>query len=1211
MYNIVRKIRKITTPKFGALITLGGTVLAALVLSLTIAGCLAPVPIGGGDGTQNDTTAPAPVVLSVAPGDTNDSVVITWTDPTDDDFSHIVLSWTPVDGGETQTLRIDAGVGTATITGLVPDGNYTFTAVAVDTAGNESERGPTTQRIDDTPPAQVTLTVAPGTTNDSVIVTWTDPTDTDFSHVLIYWAVDGGTPGDPLRVERGVETATVTGLGSGDYTFTAVTVDTANNMSAMSAGVQGAADTTAPAQVTLTVARGTTNESVIVTWTDPTDTDFSHVLIYWVAAGSTTPGDPLRVDGGVETATVTGLGSSDYTFTAVSVDAVGNESAMSTGVQGAADTTPPALVTLAVAPGATTDSVVVTWTDPTDTDFSHILLYWVAAGSTTPGTPRRINADVETATITGLGSGNYTFTAVSVDDLDNESEMSAGVQRITDTVDTTAPARVALTVAPGTTNESIIVTWTDPPDTDFSHIVLTWSLSGSSQTPAGSPRQINAGVETATITGLGSGTYTFTAVSVDNADNSSAASDAVQGSIDTTPPAVPVLMGAAAANGGARITWTDPSDDKNNFSHILLSWTPSGVGGTQPRRINAGIQSATVTGLTGGSTYMFTAKSVDGSGNQSAASTAVSVTIDTSGPSAVTGIIAFPTSINSTVALSWNNPPATDTDFSYVTITWSPDGGRADLQPLRVDFDTPRPTTGSASVGYLTPGTYTFTVNSVDAAGNATPATATATVPTDTFAPGVVTLGRSPTVLANGRAVVTWTDPTDFDFSHLLLSWTATGQTPGSLRVNKGVETATITGLADGAVYSITARSVDTTGNRSNPGGAVMVTADAAVPAVTGISATASISGAIVTWTDPTVSDFSHVNITWDPPGGTLTQPVRVSRGTQRAILAGLTGGTAYTVTATSVDTLGNQATATATVTPNAATASPVTSASATRITPVGVTTVTWTDPTSGSSSISITGTPAPTTAVAVALGSQTATIRGLNPRVNHIIIIETLDSNGDATSAVAVAADATLPVALFRLGGSSGVHDGDFGYAACNDELTTGTGSVATAMQNAGYTKAVFFGSKGTLPLYDFDKLATDKDGLGIAGINNPTAAQITLLEARPVVVYATAEPTTTFGSPPVSRTIGDVVNVGNGGEWQTGGYTVVDDLVTGRFWSFTENKRTVGGAQSCNFAREAVSTNNGIYGNSTAIDGSTGSAVSTAACNVELPVICAAQSE
>ena len=660
MYNIVRKIRKITTPKFGGATGALAAALVALILSLTIAGCLAPVPIGGdgGDGTQNDTTAPATVILSVAPGATDDSVVITWTDPTDDDFSHIVLSWTPVGGGETLTLRIDAGVGTATITGLIPDGNYTFTAVTVDTAGNESDTSPVTQRIDDTPPAQVTLTVAPGTTNESVIVTWTDPTDPDFAHVLIYWVATGSTqvPAEsPLQVNRGVETATITGLESGDYTFTAVSVDTSNNMSAMSTGIQGAADTTAPAPVALTVARGTTNESVIVTWTDPTDTDFSHVLIYW-AVDDGTPGDPLRVDSGVETATVTGLGSGDYTFTAVSVDAVGNESAMSTGVQGAADTTPPALVTLAVAPGATTDSVVVTWTDPTDTDFSHILLYWVAAGSTTPGDPLRVDGGVETATVTGLGSGNYTFTAVSVDDLDNESEMSAGVQRITDTVDTTAPARVALTVAPGTTNESIIVTWTDPTDTDFSHIVLTWSLSGSSQTPAGSPRQINAGVETATITGLGSGTYTFTAVSVDDADNSSAASDAVQGSIDTTPPAVPVLTGAAAANGGARITWTDPTDDKDNFSHILLSWTPSGVGGTQPRRINAGIQSATVTGLTGGSTYMFTAKSVDGSGNQSAASTAVSVTIDTSGPSAVTGIIAFPLSINSTVSTSMDQP---------------------------------------------------------------------------------------------------------------------------------------------------------------------------------------------------------------------------------------------------------------------------------------------------------------------------------------------------------------------------------------------------------------------------------------------------------------------------------------------------------------------------------------------------------------------------
>ena len=162
MYNIIRKV---TTSKFGAATGVLAAALTAVVLSLVIAGCPAPTPIGGGGGgggTQDDITAPATVVLSVAAGATDDSVVVTWTDPTDADFSHVLLYWEPVNGDQTQPLRVDAGVGTATITGLVPDGNYTFTAVAVDTAGNESERGPTTQRIDDTPPAQVTLTVAPG-----------------------------------------------------------------------------------------------------------------------------------------------------------------------------------------------------------------------------------------------------------------------------------------------------------------------------------------------------------------------------------------------------------------------------------------------------------------------------------------------------------------------------------------------------------------------------------------------------------------------------------------------------------------------------------------------------------------------------------------------------------------------------------------------------------------------------------------------------------------------------------------------------------------------------------------------------------------------------------------------------------------------------------------------------------------------------------------
>ena len=700
--------------------------------------------------------------------------------------------------------------------------------------------------------------------------------------------------------------------------------------------------------------------------------------------------------------------------------------------------------------------------------------------------------------------------------------------------DGTPPAAIVLSVTPGATNDSVVITWTDPEDPDFSHVFLYWTPAIDGQTP---PLRVEMGVERATLTGLSPGDYIFTAATVDTAGNISETSARVRGGADVAPPGAVTPTATAAVGGSVNVTWTDPSDE--DFSHILLSWTPATPGDNQPLRIDAGIQAANVTGLADG-TYMFTATSVDAVGNQSVASAASSTTTDGTAPAAVTATAV--SGDNSTITLTWTDP--TDIDFSHILISW-PDGNGGNLtSPLQIASGTE-----TATVMHFTPGSIEFTVESVDNAGNVASSTVTGTATADMTAPAGVTLTAA---AAAGGARITWTDPTDFDFSHILLSWMTTGGTAESRRVNKDIETATVTGLTDGAAYMFTAKSVDSAGNESAVSTAASVTVDTAVPAVTGISATAGVGSATITWTNPTAADFRHVDITWSPILADQTQPVRRmgSGANQTLVLTGLTSGTLYTITVTSADTLGNEATATATVTPTATASPAVTAAAATRITPAGGTTVTWTDPsdTSGISKIEITGLPAPTTAIMAMVGDETANITGLNPNINHTIIISILDSSNVVTNVTAVTANATLPVALFSLGAV----DGDFGFAACNNALTTGTGAAVTAMRTAGYSKAVFFGSRGGTDAYDFIDLATNVNALGFSSTANATQ-----LEARPVVVYTSANPTTTFGSPLVSRTIGNVVNIAPGGGWQNDGYTVVDNLTTGNFWSFTDGQQ------------------------------------------------------
>jgi hypothetical protein len=107
----------------------------------------------------------------------------------------------------------------------------------------------------------------------------------------------------------------------------------------------------------------------------------------------------------------------------------------------------------------------------------------------------------------------------------------------------------------------VVLTWTDPADSDFNHVTISWSpADGISQ-----PVTVNKGVQTETITGLENGTlYTFTVKTVDGDSNTST------GVTDTATPDGPVysftfdtspLGGLWTAVGD----WEWGTPDVNNF----------------------------------------------------------------------------------------------------------------------------------------------------------------------------------------------------------------------------------------------------------------------------------------------------------------------------------------------------------------------------------------------------------------------------------------------------------------------------------------------------------------------------------------------------------------------------------------------------------------------------------------------------------------------
>lgn len=151
----------------------------------------------------------------------------------------------------------------------------------------------------------------------------------------------------------------------------------------------------------------------------------------------------------------------------------------------AQDTTAPALPHgFDTSGGATAYELLLTWTNPADSDLDHINVYFSPTGAfsstgiwaSVPATPNTKG----TATITGLSSGtNYWTYMTSVDAEDNESAYTAELKRTTATSkDSTSPEPVTdFLVTDLTTGGALKLNWTTSVDEDYFQARIHRSLT--------------------------------------------------------------------------------------------------------------------------------------------------------------------------------------------------------------------------------------------------------------------------------------------------------------------------------------------------------------------------------------------------------------------------------------------------------------------------------------------------------------------------------------------------------------------------------------------------------------------------------------------------------------------------------------------------------------------------------------------------------------
>ncbi|CZV20699.1 TPA: BapA/Bap/LapF family large adhesin [Enterobacter hormaechei] len=763
-----------------------------------------------------DTVSTTPVITSVTDNAGNAATPVPSGDPTNDTTPTLTGTAEPnsvvaIFDGATQIGTVAAdGTGAWTFTPetALGEGTHDFTVRATDPQGNVSQPSgvwsinidltapqvPTIDTVSDNAPGGVTGPLTAGqVTND------TTPT------------LSGtGQAGTTIHVlNNGVEIGTTTVDGNGNWTFTPDPVltdgtynlrvnasDDVGNVSANSPVFAFTVDTTGPAAPVVTTviddvspgtgiiaSNGSTND------TRPTFNGTGevgatvHVIVDDVEIGTAV----VNAQGNWTFTPTTALGEGPHTITFNATDAAGN-----TGV-----TSPPFNLTVDT---SVPDAPVFT----PATDNAGPVLGPVASGQSTDDTTPTLNGTAAAnATITiyengqqvgtavadangvwsfttgTLANGSHTWTATATDAAGNVSPASPGFTLV---VDTTAPAAPVITQAIDdvgtitgaigsgqTTNDPLprLVGTSEPLATV--NIYEGTTLVGTGTADANGNWTVDITVP------LGTGSHTFTAEATDQAGNTGAPSADFSLTIDTTPPALPVLTSITDDVGNA----ATPVANGGLTNDARPTLTGTAEAGATVTIYDNGVQIGTAV-ATGGAwsftpstpladgPHNLTFSATDAVGNASAQTGGYTINVDATAPvaPAITSIVddvgTVTGPVTGTNPTNDTRPTLNGTAEANATVRIYDGTTLVGTVTADANGNWTLPQTSTT----LTEGAHNFTATATDAAGNTSAPSPIITINVDLTPPpaptglAVITNGTQVTGTAEAGSTVTITSST-------------------------------------------------------------------------------------------------------------------------------------------------------------------------------------------------------------------------------------------------------------------------------------------------------------------------------------------------------------------------------------------------------------------------------------------------------------------